>query len=719
MSPRRLLLEIFLLSALILFVEMLLIRWIATELRVFSYVQNGILVAAFLGLGLGSRSSRQPVRLLPAAFALALTILVVRDPFGWEMGEAITQGLLAFGDKDVWFSSTGGVASYLRAPLVFFALAVTLGLLWAVAQTFHPLGQWLGRWMNDAPRPIAAYTANLLGSLVGITLFNAATLARTPPWIWFLVAGPALALLAGRTDERKPLRWAAAALLLAAPLFAWHATRYPTVWSPYQKLVLTPYTEILPWNGQRVVCGRGITVNEVGYQALVDLDPVRLAARPDVYPPQNVRTSHYILPYELIGRRDRVLVVGAGSGNDVAAALRAGAGSVHAVEIDPVILDWGQKFHPNRPYASERVRVTVDDARAFFRRDRESYDLIWFGLLDSHTTPSAYSNVRLDHFVYTEESFADMKKLLAPGGVVVLFFQPQTEWISQRLSRLMHDSFGTAPVALQFRPRPCLGWGGLMLIGGAPETLAAIRTRTASDPLVGGGLLPDRIWSDETEVPTDNWPYLYLPGRTIPRYHLLIGAICLGIGVMLRRRLFRPGEDLNLPMLLLGAGFMLLEVSGVSRAALLFGTTWTVNAYVVGAILAMALLANLTASRMKIDPAGWPFAGLILTLLGLLLIPTSWLAGLPGAVRIVAGGAFFALPVYFSGLVFVSLWARAERKDLALGSNLLGSLVGGVASMISMALGFQALVLLTIAIYLGALLLIRRGPAATALPAHS
>lgn len=412
-----------------------------------------------------------------------------------------------------------------------------------------------------------------------------------------------------------------------------------------------------------------------------------------------------------------MLVVGAGSGNDVAAALRAGAGSVHAVEIDPVILDWGRKYHPNQPYASERVRVTVDDARAFFRRDRSTYDLVWFGLLDSHTTPSAYSNVRLDHFVYTRESFADMKKLLAPDGVVVLFFQPQTAWISQRLARLMNDTFGTAPLALQFRPRPCLGWGGLMLVGGSPRTLAAIRARAAGDPLVAGGLLPDKIWTDETEVPSDNWPYLYLPGRRIPKYHLLIGAICLGIGLILRRRLFRPGEDLNLTMLLLGAGFMLLEVSGVSRAALLFGTTWTVNAYVVGAILAMALLANLTASRLKIDPAGWPFAGLILTLIALALVPTSWLAGLPGAVRVLAGGMFFALPVYFSGLVFVSLWARSERKDLALGSNLLGALVGGVASMLSMALGFQALVLLTLAIYLGALLLIRRGPAAAPVPA--
>jgi hypothetical protein len=80
----------------------------------------------------------------------------------------------------------------------------------------------------------------------------------------------------------------------------------------------------------------------------------------------------------------------------------------------------------------------------------------------------------------------------------------------------------------------------------------------------------------------------------------------------------------------------------------------------------------------------------------------------------VVGGGFLALPVLFSGLIFVSLWARSERKDLAFGSNLLGSLVGGVASMSTMLIGFRALTFLTVAVYLAALLLIRRGAARAA-----
>src|SRR5215813_3381738 len=66
MSEAGGLVRLMLLSALILFVEMLLIRWVGTEIRIFAYVQNAILIACFLGLGLGCRNARAPVRLLPA-----------------------------------------------------------------------------------------------------------------------------------------------------------------------------------------------------------------------------------------------------------------------------------------------------------------------------------------------------------------------------------------------------------------------------------------------------------------------------------------------------------------------------------------------------------------------------------------------------------------------------------------------------------------------------
>jgi len=699
-------------STLVMFLEMLLVRWVGTELRVFAYLQNGVLVAAFLGLGLGARNARQPARLLPSMLALTLVAAVIRDPWGWELGEGVTQGLTAFQDSVLWYQTIGADwPQYVRTALVLFSLLLSLVLLAAIAYAFRPLGQWLGAWMDSHPRPIAAYTANILGSLAGIALFVAATARLTPPVIWLTVTGLGLAACATWAADGRAARAGAIGLALALPLFAWGAP-LPTLWSPYQKLSLQPLVQATTAPSGEVsyaVCGELIRVNNVGYQSILNLDPASMATAPALFPPGEIRTSHYFLPYQIVGPRPRVLVVGAGAGNDVAAALRAGARHVDAVEIDPAIVSIGRGRHPNRPYASDRVTVSIDDARAFFRNAEGPYDLVWFGLLDSHTTPSAYSNVRLDHFVYTRESFEDVRRLLGPDGVVVLFFAPQTDWIAARLVGLLRDTFGAPPLAVDVdSSTTCLGWGGLLLIGGSPDALAPVRARAEALPDLGSRLQDVARYPPGIRATTDDWPYLYLPAPGLPRYHLLVGLLCLAIGLALRRALFRPGEPVNAPMLLLGMGFMLLEVVGVSRAALLFGTTWTVNAYVVAAVFAMILLANLVASRARVSVTGWPAAGLMAAILAVALVPASALAALPLELRVVVGGGFLVLPVFFSGLIFVTAWAATERKDLAFGSNLLGSLVGGVASMLSMAVGFRALMLLVLLVYLAALLLLAR-----------
>ena len=66
----------------------------------------------------------------------------------------------------------------------------------------------------------------------------------------------------------------------------------------------------------------------------------------------------------------------------MAAALRAQCASVDAVEIDPVIARLGRELHPEHPYASDKVRIHINDGRAFFHQARAAgrhYDLIVFG----------------------------------------------------------------------------------------------------------------------------------------------------------------------------------------------------------------------------------------------------------------------------------------------------------------------------------------------------
>ena len=54
---------IFWISVLSLFLELLLIRWIGTEVRIFAYLQNTVLVVCFLGLGIGCFTSRGPIHI--------------------------------------------------------------------------------------------------------------------------------------------------------------------------------------------------------------------------------------------------------------------------------------------------------------------------------------------------------------------------------------------------------------------------------------------------------------------------------------------------------------------------------------------------------------------------------------------------------------------------------------------------------------------------------
>jgi spermidine synthase len=95
------------------------------------------------------------------------------------------------------------------------------------------------------------------------------------------------------------------------------------------------------------------------------------------------------------------------------------------------------------------VTVIINDARNFLRRSPPGiYAAVIFCLLDSHTGVSGYTNIRVDNYVYTKESFAQAKHLLKPDGVMVVKFAVLENWgwIGQRLHRTLIEVFGRLPV---------------------------------------------------------------------------------------------------------------------------------------------------------------------------------------------------------------------------------------------------------------------------------
>jgi hypothetical protein len=170
---------------------------------------------------------------------------------------------VGFQDAVVWARDRGlfPLRTYLLGALVSYSVALTVVLLGAVAAAFHPLGQWLGRWLSSSPQPIRAYTANILGSLGGIALFEAITIAGTPPWVWLAASGFGFMALAYLREGTRWPRVTAVLLAGALPFLGRVPGAAPTIWSPYQKLTLTElHASGNPGRGEKP-CGFNIEVN--------------------------------------------------------------------------------------------------------------------------------------------------------------------------------------------------------------------------------------------------------------------------------------------------------------------------------------------------------------------------------------------------------------------------------------------------------------------------
>src|SRR6185295_15321682 len=170
------------------------------------------------------------------------------------------------------------------------------------------------------------------------------------------------------------------------------------------------------------------------HQEAIDFDTPLDASKPMAH----AMLAKFSWPYEVYrkghGRPPRrVLILGAGTGNDAAVAVRNGASEVTAVEIDPLIADLGRRLNPARPYADPRVRLVVDDGRHFLWNARDRYDMVVFGTLDSHTLLSGQVNLRLDNYIYTAESFRAARAVLEPDGLAAAYFSAWKPWLAERV----------------------------------------------------------------------------------------------------------------------------------------------------------------------------------------------------------------------------------------------------------------------------------------------
>jgi SAM-dependent methyltransferase len=584
-------------------------------------------------------------------------------------------------------------------PMTISAILITVPIFALLVFCFVPFGQLVGWLLENATAGIRAYSVNVVAGLGGIVLFTALCFADTPPVAWFLVFA---ALLFAGLWKIPRLRWTTLALslvclaLMAIPTRD-HSTTY---WSPYQKLSVKPVYD----SGETI--SYEVSTNDSWYQHILNYSPDFLKRHPELLSGQPVEWDPYNLPYRFSPSPRSVLVLGAGTGNDVAAALRNGAQRVTAVEIDPLILQLGRRLHFEKPYDSPKVTVAVDDARSYIQNSQDRFDLIVFSLLDSHTTSSNFSNIRIDNYVYTVEAMKSAKKLLLNDGLFVVKFQVDTPWIGGRLGGLLATVFNQEPLQIQSASQ--YGTPGRFFIVGSQQKLAIALSDSAVYEYVRNN---KGFEVSKASLTTDDWPYFYQHEPGIPLSVILISVL---IVLMAFWFLARTGEGylrIHWHFFFLGAGFLLLEVQIVSKIALLFGTTWMVNSIVVAALLLLIIAANATVSGIPLISRWIAYAGILIAAAIGYLVPMQSLFFLNPWVKGLAALGVLCSPVYFAGIIFARSFAEIAFNSEALGSNLLGAVVGGVLESISFWTGLRALLLVSVLLYiLSAIALRRREP---------
>ena len=704
-SAARPYVELFVVSFLLLFFELACIRWFGSTVVFLTFFTNIVLLATFLGMSVGclAASSRKDwsaavIPLLVWSAVLAMLMLWGYEHFGRIMVDVGGQG----SPQQVYFGTeyrARDISTFVIPIEVLAAIFFTL-----IALVFVGVGQVMGRAFNDAPDRLTAYICNISGSLAGILAFGLAAFWQTTPFTWFAIVGVIWVYFLRHRTRLQILGLIAAVVLIGSS-----AAGETVVWSPYYKIRYEPAT-------------RRIETNNIGHQ---QMQPVR-------------RRSAYVLPH-LLNRNtgatpfENVLIIGAGSGNDVAAALAEGAKHIDAVEIDPAIYGIGRREHPSHPYQDPRVTVHIDDGRSFIRKTDQKYDLIVYALVDSLVLHSGYSSLRLESFLFTQEAFDDIDKHLTPNGVFAVYNFFRQGWIVERVARMAEQSFSSSPlvVSLPYVDRidasDALGERVTLVLAGRSPVLAKMRhqfdnqqsywiSRKVNTP-DGFGLRPPAVqgateadWSriapssvdtrNVNRVPTDDWPFLYLRAASVPaltiRSIVLLGALSITIlAVASPVRRVRP----NWQMFFLGAGFMLLETKSVVHMALLFGSTWFVNSVVFAAILVMILASNVfvvMARPTKLKPY---YLLLIGALVVNILVPMRWFLALPGFEKIIASCVVTFVPIFFAGIVFGTLFRESRQPDVDFGSNIAGAMLGGLAETLSLVVGFNYLVAIALIFY--------------------
>jgi spermidine synthase len=633
-------LQLFMLSFLMLFVELALIRWSGALVIYLSYFSNFVLLGSFLGIGIGFLRARSRVNLFPwAPVALALLILFVRV-FPVEVIRTGYQ-ILFFGYGKF---NASGPPTWVTLPIVFLAVAAVMAMIGqGVARTFIQF------------RPLDAYRLDIAGSIVGIAAFSLLSFLDAKPVVWALIVALVMLLLYGRRTGLLQI-----VALVAVVMLLWSESLSSSdIWSPYYRISVMKAGD-----------GYSINVNGIPHQNIIPARELqKVYSQPYLDDPGNPLNN--------------VLIIGAGTGDDVANALLKGARHIDAVEIDPELYQVGKRLNPDHPYQNPRVTVHINDGRAFLEQTHAKYDMILFALPDSLTLVAGQSSLRLESYLFTVQAVEAAKAHLNPGdGLFAMYNYYRTPWLRDRLANTVQVAFGHTP---------CVDDEGFSL------SMISVST----NPSV---LHCSAAWHRPANVvppATDDHPFVYLDGNSIPWLYRITLALILLASIVLVRPAAGPYRRMAgfVDLFFMGAAFMLLETKNIVQFALLFGTTWFVNALVTAGVLVAVFTAVEVSRHVVIRRPALLYAALLAALIVAWAIPPGALLSLSPLPRFTVAVIIAFAPIFLANMVFAQRFRDTGDSTTAFGANLLGAILGGVLEYASLIVGYRWLLVFVAVLY--------------------
>jgi hypothetical protein len=633
-------LQLFVLSFLMLFVELALIRWSGALVIYLSYFSNFVLLGSFLGIGIGFLRARSRVNLFPwAPVALALLILFVR---------VFPVVVIRTGYQILFFGygkfHASGPPTWVTLPIVFLAVAAVMAMIGeGVARTFIRF------------RPLDAYRLDIGGSIAGVAAFSLLSFLDAKPVVWALIVALVMLLLYGR---RAGLLQVAAAVAIVMLLWS-ESLSSSDIWSPYYRI---SYTKA----GDQY----SVNVNGIPHQNIIPARKLqKVYSQPYLDAPANPLRN--------------VLIVGAGTGDDVANALRHGARHVDAVEIDPQLHQLGVRLNPDHPYQDPRVTVHINDGRAFLEQTHAKYDMILFALPDSLTLVAGQSSLRLESYLFTVQAVQAAKAHLNPGdGLFAMYNYYRTDWLRDRLANTLEVAFGHTP---------CVDNEGFSL------SMVSITINPSA-------LHCTTVWHRPANVvppATDDHPFVYLDGNSIPWLYRITLVLILLASILLVRPAAGPYRRMTgyLDLFFMGAAFMLLETKNIVQFALLFGTTWFVNALVTAGVLLSVFAAVEVSRHVVFRRPALLYAALLAALIVAWAIPPSSLLSLSPLPRFVLAVIIAFAPIFLANMIFAQRFRDTADSGTAFGANLLGAIVGGILEYAALVVGYRFLLVFVAVLY--------------------